>query len=138
MRHKVVTGEGFKDYYTHQVGGGMTVFSGAPIQRGHGLGNVLKGLFRVAMPLLKNVGKQVLRRSTPFLKKVGKQALKRGLHAAASEMSKSKRPRAARVVGQILQNVTTNNNRRKNTKRKRTVSKKIKPRKMIQEDIFSR
>jgi len=36
----------YEDYYTGQVGGNMPVFRGVRYQRGHGVGNVISGLFR--------------------------------------------------------------------------------------------
>ena len=47
-------------YYADQCGNGMNVFHGARGQRGHGLGSVLSGLFRSALPMIKNIGKQAL------------------------------------------------------------------------------
>jgi len=44
----------YKDYYTGQVGGNIPVFCGARYQRGHGLRNVIGGLFRrVVLPFLQ-------------------------------------------------------------------------------------
>ncbi len=43
----------YEHYYTQQVGNGLPVFSGPRNQRGYGLGGILGGLFRSAMPLLK-------------------------------------------------------------------------------------
>ena len=49
----------------NQCGNGVPVFEGARGQRGHGLGSILSGLFRSAVPLLKKglafFGKQALR-----------------------------------------------------------------------------
>ena len=53
--------DSFEDYYAHQAGRGMPVFSGARYQRGYGLGHVVKGLFRSAVPLLKKAGTQALK-----------------------------------------------------------------------------
>jgi len=36
----------YRDYYTTQRGGGMPVFAGRHYQRGHGIGQVLGGLFK--------------------------------------------------------------------------------------------
>ena len=74
MKHRPVTGEGFKDYYVNQIGHGMPVFAGATMQRGHGMGNILRGLLRVAMPLIKSVGKSALKKSAPVIKEVGKRS----------------------------------------------------------------
>lgn len=55
----------YEDYYLNQSGNGMSVFHGARMQRGHGLGSFLSGLFRNAWPLIKTgakaFGKQFLR-----------------------------------------------------------------------------
>ena len=50
----------YEQYYADQCGNGMNVFQGARGQRGHGLGSVLSGLFRSALPMIKNFGKQAL------------------------------------------------------------------------------
>jgi len=56
----------YEDYYTGQVGGNIPLFHGARYQRGHGLGNVIGGLFRrVVLPFLQRSTKNIL----PFLKK---------------------------------------------------------------------
>ena len=39
--------------FHRQTGSGIPVFKGAVIQRGHGLGSLVKGLFKSAAPLLK-------------------------------------------------------------------------------------
>ena len=36
----------YEDYYSRQVGGLMPVFAGSRQQQGHGLGSVLRGIFR--------------------------------------------------------------------------------------------
>ena len=47
------------DYYSRQSGGEMPVFSGARIQRGHGLGSILGGFFRrLVLPFVKNNAKE--------------------------------------------------------------------------------
>jgi len=55
----------YEDYYLQQSGTGLPVFYGARAQRGHGLGSILSGLFRSAMPLIKKgaaaVGRQALK-----------------------------------------------------------------------------
>ena len=88
MKHKHVTGEAFKDYYLNQVGNGMPVFVGAAGQRGHGLGNILRGLFRIATPLIKTIGSSALKKSKPIMKQVGKWALNEGINAVANAVSK--------------------------------------------------
>ena len=41
-------------------GRGLPVYAGAPYQRGHGVGRVLKNIMRQATPLLKQAGRQAL------------------------------------------------------------------------------
>ena len=53
--------DSFENYYAHQAGHGMPVFSGARYQRGYGLGHIVKGLFRSAVPLLKKAGSRALK-----------------------------------------------------------------------------
>lgn len=43
----------YTDYYVKQSGSGFSPFAGSRMQRGHGLGSLLSGLFRSAMPLLR-------------------------------------------------------------------------------------
>ena len=60
----------FEEYYTGQSGG-MPVYQGSLGQRGHGLGSMISGWFRNALPIIK--------RGLAFF---GKQALKTGLEVA--------------------------------------------------------
>ena len=55
------SGKAYEDYYLRQVGQGLPVFAGASRQRGHGIGNLMKGLWRTATPLLAKAGKQALK-----------------------------------------------------------------------------
>jgi len=61
----------YENYYVNQSGNGLPVIMGYSGQRGHGLGSLLSGLFRRAMPLLKG-----------GLATFGKHALKTGLEIA--------------------------------------------------------
>jgi hypothetical protein len=61
----------FQDYYMSQSGHGVPIFQGSRGQRGHGLGSVLSGFFRSAMPILK--------RGLAFF---GREALKTGARIA--------------------------------------------------------
>lgn len=62
----------YDTYYTQQSGQGVPVFIGYKGQKGHGLGSVLGGLFRSAVPMLKK-----------GLSSLGKQALRTGLNIAS-------------------------------------------------------
>ena len=61
----------YEDYYLQQSGSGLPVFQGSRGQRRHGLGSMLSGLFRSAVPMLKR-----------GLATFGKHALKTGLEIA--------------------------------------------------------
>ena len=69
----------YEDYYIQQSGSGMPVFQGSRSQRGHGIGSVLSGLFRSAVPMLKR-----------GLATFGKHALKTGLDIAEDVVSGNK------------------------------------------------
>ena len=60
----------------------MPVYSGAPYQRGYGLGRVMKNIFRQA---------------TPLLKQAGRQALKKGISVVASGIMGGKGKRKAKA-----------------------------------------
>lgn len=61
----------YESYYLKQSGSGMPVYVGSRGQRGHGIGSVLGGLFRSAVPMLKR-----------GLANFGRHALKAGLDIA--------------------------------------------------------
>ena len=49
-------------YYQNQVGSGLGVYQGAPIQRGNGIGSLLRGLAKSTLPLLARGGKMLGKR----------------------------------------------------------------------------
>lgn len=61
----------FDQYYAQQSGGGLPVFYGARMQRGHGIGNIFASIARFAMP--------IIRRIAPAL---GRKALQTGAQIA--------------------------------------------------------
>ena len=83
----------YEKYYLDQVGGGLDVYSGQLYQRGNGIGNVLAGAARFAMPLLKEgaqyLGKKALAtgakifsdisKGTPFREAVKRRAKESGI-----------------------------------------------------------
>src|SRR3954471_9715196 len=83
----------YEDYYLRQSGNGLPVFQGSRGQRGHGLGSMLSGFFRSAMPMIK-------RGLTTF----GKHALKTGLEIAGdvSEGKSFKDSARERIIPSIL------------------------------------
>lgn len=141
-------GDGFEKYYLDQVGHGLPVFAGSRMQRGHGLGNALMGMFRsAAMPLIKSglrhvmkqgqevakvALKQGITKAKPILRDVGKQALKRGVAAVASEMSNPKRHKALRVGAQILHTAVAP--QQPPRKKKKVVRRRVRA---VKGDIFS-
>ena len=76
-----------------QSGSGLPVFQGSRGQRGHGIGSVLSGLFRSAVPMLKR-----------GLATFGKHALKTGLEIAGdvAEGKSFKDSARERIVPTIL------------------------------------
>ena len=83
----------YEDYYLAQSGNGLPVFQGSRGQRGHGLGSMLSGLFRSAVPMIKR-----------GLATFGKHALKTGLEIAGdvSEGKSFKDSARERIVPTIL------------------------------------
>ena len=84
--------EYYKNYYTHQAqqkGGNLSAFHGGRVQQGYGLGSMLKGLFRWAVPHL-----------TSGAKAVGRQALKEGLGVTQDVMNGQSVGNSVRKRGQ--------------------------------------
>jgi len=118
MRASPAGAKAFEDYYLRQVGNGMAYFQGANRQAGHGLGQVLKSLFRSAIPLVSS-GAKVL----------GKQMLKTGLQvasdvAAGKRLKKSVNTRTREGGTQLLGQINERVRGRSPTKRKQTTKRK--------------
>ena len=79
-----------EQYYVGQTGGTLPVYSGARFQHGHGIGIVLGGLARMAMPLLKRglgtLGREAVKAGVGFLGDVvrGKNVKRAALDHARS------------------------------------------------------
>ena len=121
----------YEDYYITQSGNGLPVFQGSRGQREHGLGSMLSGLFRSAVPMLKR-----------GLATFGKHALKTGLEIAGdvAEGKSFKDSARERIVPTILPGIKrfaeeelfsnqTGSGKRRRGKRRRQIKK--------QKDIFS-
>ena len=69
----------------------MPVYSGYASQRGYGLGNVLGGIFRSALPVVGSIAKKAARSAASTAMNTGlsllKQTLKRGKRKASSSTS---------------------------------------------------
>ena len=131
----------YEDYYIRQSGNGLPVFQGSRGQRGHGLGSMLSGLFRSAVPMLKR-----------GLATFGKHALKTGLEIASdvADGTSFKDSAKARILPSILPGIKrfaeeeifskqSGSGKRRKTRRK--VSKKRKvarrvARRATKKDIF--
>ena len=107
--------EVFKSYYVNQAkqhGGNLPAFHGATVQHGYGLGSILKGLFRWAIPHISTGAKSL-----------GRQALKGGLAVAQDvvEMKNFKDSLQSRAK-QTLSNIKPSNQSgagKRSTKRRR-------------------
>lgn len=87
-------------YYTRQQTG--RGFDGVPYQRGGGLGNIFRGLFRFLLPVAKTAGKAV-----------GRQALRTGAHIASDlvaggDLKKVLKTRGKRGASDLLRTAATN------------------------------
>lgn len=78
-----------------QHGGGY--FQGQLYQRGHGLGNIFRGIFRLLMPVAKSV-----------VKNIGKEAIHTGFNIASDTLHGQDIKEAAKVHGRkAVQNLLT-------------------------------
>lgn len=87
----------YTKYYIDQAGSGLNVFRGARSQRGYGIGNFFKSLFRAAIPLFKSgaraIGHEALETGRHFLEDVAenkpiRQAIKTRLREAGHNLTK--------------------------------------------------
>jgi hypothetical protein len=120
----------YEDYYMQQ-GRGVPVFQGSRGQRGHGLGSMLSGLFRSAMPMIRR-----------GLAVFGKHALKTGAQIAndVSEGRSLKESAMNRLPEGIKRMATSGDFSMQSGSGKRKRSIKYKPKKKIKKvrvnDIF--
>ena len=130
----------YEDYYMRQSGSGMPVFQGYQGQRGHGLGSMLSGLFRSAVPMLKR-----------GLATFGRHALKTGLEIAGdvAEGKSFKDSARERIVPTILpgikrfaeeefiNNQSGSGKRRRKNRGVRKPTTRLRIRKRAKRDIFN-
>jgi len=110
----------YKTYYVNQAkqrGGSLPAFHGAHVQQGYGLGSVLRGLFRWAMPHV-STGAKIL----------GRQALKGGLAVAqdvsdGKDIKESIKNRTVETGGRIIKNLSGQTGRGKKTTKRKNQSK---------------
>ena len=68
----------YREYYLKSQfgnGGVLPAYKGAPVQRGHGIGSFLSGLFKSAVPLLTTVGRKVAKTAGKALLSTGSNIL---------------------------------------------------------------
>lgn len=118
-------------YYCNQIGNGLSVFSGAPVQRGAGLGNILGGIGRAIIPLLKSGGKALLRQGLNTGFSVARDVL------TGKNIKRSVKRRAKEAAGNLLDNASTSllTPIKRNTKRPKAQKRGIKKRRR-NNDIF--
>ena len=103
--------------YVQSGKGGFPVFRGSRMQRGYGIGSVLSGMLRAAVPFLRR-GAQAL----------GKQALRTGLDVGRDVLSGRKLKDSARQrTLQTVRNVVEKAGRRTTTRRQRRPAQKNRP-----------
>ena len=116
----------------------MPVFQGSRGQRGHGLGSMLSGLFRSAVPMLKR-----------GLATFGKHALKTGLEIASdvADGSSFKDSAKARILPTILPGIKrfaeeeifskqSGSGKRRKTRRRKVSKKRTTVKRRVNKDIF--
>ena len=105
----------YEEYYLNQAkqkGGNLPAFHGALFQRGYGLGSIFRGLFRWAMPHLKQGAKML-----------GKKAVQTGVNVAQDVLAGENLKTAVKRQGKKALGLTSQNSPqsgagKKGTKRK--------------------
>ncbi len=129
--------QAYERYYRNQCGHGLPVFSGARMQRGHGLGSIFGGLFRSVFPIIKK-----------YAPAIGRKALHTGFKIAndVADGQSFKDAAKTRIFGALEEGINKiipqtdgqsgSGNRRKRSRRHRPTrrSNSKKKRKL---DIFS-
>lgn len=151
-------------YYLHQAGRGAEYGSVGPIyalppfvQRGHGLGDILGGLWRVVRPLLwsgaKTLGKETMRTGGRILADIADKApgtstqdiISRHVNESTQNLVKKlrgggrkrkRRATASRPTAKKRKVATTKKKNNKTSKR-RTIKRRRPPANITKRDIFS-
>ncbi|KAK7576270.1 hypothetical protein V9T40_012556 [Parthenolecanium corni] len=117
----------YEKYYAIQAGGGIdSWYRGAPVQRGHGIGSFLGGLFRAALPLFRKgalaVGKEALNAGVNVLDDIGYGVpLKTSLNMQMNNATNNLKRKATDKVMGLLKG----EGYKPKKKRKQTQSKKV-------------
>jgi hypothetical protein len=122
----------YEQYYANQSGSGLPVFYGARMQRGHGIGSILSGLFRAVFPIIKRVAPVI-----------GRKALQTGMQivgdvASGQSIKESAKTRVMDVIQEGINKIVPTGDgqsgsgfRRRKKRRQKKTTKRRKP------DIFS-
>jgi len=118
-------------------GGGLPVFTGPVTQRGYGIGGALKGVFRAALPFIKQgmrlIGEQALSSGTDLLgdivagKNIRTASRRRGKEAGFALAKRAQKGRGKRVIKRSSTSRTvihTKDFKKKGRKRSWTFGKK--------------
>ena len=140
-------------YYCTQAGGGdMPVFRGGQYQKGHGIGSVLSGLFKKAVPFLKQgasfLGKHALNAGLNIardmadgssFKDAAGSRLKQGLREGIKDLADRVQPQSESEVqeGGTRRKRSPSEKKGPSKKTKKSAKKKITGKKIIRRDIFS-
>ena len=135
-----MTKDAYEEYYLRQAGNGLPVFVGNRFQRGHGIGNVLGGLARMVVPILKRSGRALLKEGV----KAGVGVLKdvaggEGIKASARKRVKQTGSRLLNRVESALApetnppGISSNNRKRKSSTPRPSRGRK---RQRLTKDIF--
>ena len=109
-----MVGRQYGGYVQTGKGGDFPVFRGSRMQRGYGLGSILSGVFRTAIPFLKRGAKAL-----------GKEALRTGVNIGQDVLSGQNLRTAARQRGlESIRNVAKKSTRRLSSKTRSTPAKK--------------
>ena len=108
----------------HQCGGNLPAFHGVRVQRGYGLGALLKGLFRAAVPLLKQgaktVGRTALKTGAQVASDVLQgQNIKSSLKTRGSQARQNLQNKAKQKVSKMI-----GGGKKTNTRQTKTLTKK--------------
>ena len=129
----VCNGQMYRDHFLGQVGGGGDYFQGDLVQEGYGLGNVLGGLIRQALPLALKYGK-------PLAKRSAQELLKTGTNIVNDVVIKKRKPiTSIKSHGlQSLQNIVsqTGKGSKKSSKKRKGSKAKRCNLKRLRKDIF--
>ena len=98
------SGKLYENYYCNQVGHGLPVFVGGRNYRGRGIGNLLGGIGRAIVPLLKSGGKALLKEGARTGMQVAQDVLSG--HNVKSSLKQRANEAGKRLFQQAVHRVT--------------------------------